>query len=82
MQLEYLQSELRQTLYPLGCDPVFEGVYTLKPDYLDSKLIGVPPSFSSKPTITTPHISTTSTGRVSSNWGYHIAAFQRRRRTC
>ena len=45
MQLEYLQSKFRQALYPLGSDPVFEGVYALKPDYLDSKLIGVTAQF-------------------------------------
>jgi SAM-dependent methyltransferase len=45
MDLEYLQSKFKHRLYPLGSDPLFEGVYAIKPDYLDSELIGVTAQF-------------------------------------
>lgn len=45
MTYEYLQSKFKQGLYPLAEEPAFQGIYALRPDYLNSSLIGVTNQF-------------------------------------
>jgi ubiquinone/menaquinone biosynthesis C-methylase UbiE len=45
MQLDYLQAKFAQPVYPILNDPAFKGMYTLRPDYHRSELVGVTDQF-------------------------------------
>ncbi len=45
MELDYLQSKFKSRLYSLAEGPAFEGIHALKPNYLNSRFIGVTDQF-------------------------------------